>query len=80
MLIHKNPQLICQQINDDYFVCVNPLTKNGIKVISVTQKKILDLFETNIDTEEIAKMTGYEEEQIKKFATILSDKNIVNFS
>ncbi|MFA5748094.1 MAG: radical SAM protein [Candidatus Absconditabacterales bacterium] len=80
MLIYKNPRLIIEPIDAEYYACVNPLIKNGMKIITSIQKNILDLFDKNIDFNELCKLTGYEEEKIKKYIEILASKNILNTS
>lgn len=80
MELYKNPHLICEQINEEYYVCVNPLTKDWVKIITSIQKRILDLFEKHINIHELSEVSWYDKESLEKCANILSQKNIVNFS
>lgn len=80
MELYKNPHLICEKINEEYYVCVNPLTKDWVKIITSTQKGILDLFEKNINIHELSEASWYDKESLEKYVNILSQKNIVNFS
>lgn len=80
MLIYKNPRLIIEPIDKEYYVCVNPLIKNWLKIITSTQKKILDLFDQNIDFNELCNLSWYNEENIQKYIDILWSKDILNIS
>lgn len=80
MIIHKNPHLICEPIDAEYYVCINPLITSWLKIITKVQKDILDLFENSIDLSELATLSWYETEDIKKYVNILSANDIVNFS
>ena len=59
--------LIIRPLDNDFFVIVNPLVKNSLRVINRNQKKILDLFDGKKNIDEISSLTGYSNESTLKF-------------
>ena len=80
MRVYKNPSIIISDIDAEYSACINPLIKDWLKIITATQKNVLQLLDIHNDLEELIKLTGFTEEEIKWFISIFEQKNFINYT
>ena len=72
--------LIIRPLDNDFFVIVNPLVKNSLRVINHNQKKIIDLFDGKKNIDEIGTLTGYSNENILQFVSDIAPDYLTSFT
>lgn len=77
---YKNPNLLVDRIERNFYYVVNPFIKDGMKVINVKQYKIFDIIDGEKDIEQIKALTGFKEEDIVMVCKIFETKNMINFT
>jgi len=80
MPISKNPNLIVNKIDNDFYFVVNPFVSNGLQIINVNQFVVLDSIDGETDITQLSAKTEFLQEDIITTCKILEKKNIVSFT
>lgn len=76
----KNPFLIKEKVNDNFYIIANPLISKGLKLINRIQSNILDAADGRTDIALIAKRLNFSVNDAQQVIDMLSKKNYVNNS
>ena len=78
-LLYRNPNLIINRIDENFYAITNPFIDNGIKVINNFQFAILDIINGSETIDSIVFKTKQSRDEIKKLISILLEKQFISF-
>ncbi|MDQ1316373.1 MAG: uncharacterized protein QG588_20, partial [Candidatus Poribacteria bacterium] len=79
MIPYLNPDVLKLPLNDNFYILVNPLNTNGVKIINTRQADILNVINGNISIKGISVKFNFSEMEILKYLQSLVEKNIISF-
>jgi uncharacterized protein len=78
-VLNKNPDIFGYNLlENEFFIVVNPLISNGMKILNVIQKKVLDEIDGEKTLGYIAKVCNLLESDIENIITQLKQKDFVS--
>ncbi|TAG41327.1 MAG: radical SAM protein [Cytophagia bacterium] len=80
MKVYKNPHLVIEPIEGDFYVVVNTYINNGLKVINKPQFEILKSIDNLKDIKTLAFQHNIDENVLMSLIDNFSQKEIVNYS
>ena len=80
MEIYKNKNIIENQITNDFYSVVNPLVRDGLRVINKDQHFVLSQIGDVVPLDILEKKTGFDKNSLINFCMMLKEQNILSFS